>query len=132
MMMGEIYECPECGVMDDTAACACERAGRLHPIRVFREEDVRPLWEAARGGRAWIAVADFPAPDDWIAAPDARQGNARDITDGCPRCGHPANAHSNAREDDYRCSVKDCACLGWLPSERPKQIAASGEERKPA
>jgi hypothetical protein len=43
-------------------------------VRVFREEDVRPLWEAAadvkaREGECWPyvvgAVADFPAPDDW-------------------------------------------------------------------
>ena len=44
----------------------------LKPVTVFREEDVRPLWEAARGHvdhGASLPVLNafkaFPAPEEW-------------------------------------------------------------------
>lgn len=66
-----IYECPAHGPQGlppyDYPCAVCGAAVR--EVRVFREEDVRPLWQAANGRyvRELIeeAVDAFPAPADW-------------------------------------------------------------------
>lgn len=81
-----IYECPEHGVMrtcvtpfpDALPAPACRVFGcqqPTSPVRVFREEDVRPLWEAVNRRRRFgddtcephedDAFDAFPAPEEW-------------------------------------------------------------------
>lgn len=78
-----MYRCPVCGTWDQdehyTGGHDFDRFPDCHknqrvPVRVFREEDVRPLWEAADdsfvggdGERQALAVAvhDFPAPEEW-------------------------------------------------------------------
>lgn len=83
--METIYECHGCGSIGwngriaHLPECRCDN---LTAFRVFREEEVHPLWEAARKAAAlpadensrvsaWSlmpldeAVDDFPAPPDW-------------------------------------------------------------------
>lgn len=78
-----VYECPECGLVTDqpgngrcgvVALHSDADSVRLHgPIQVFRDEDVRPLWEALRllaspfSDRitAVQALDAFPAPEEW-------------------------------------------------------------------
>lgn len=82
-----IYECPDCGNGPETTPlipgvslrgdnrrrCPCGYIGEFVPVRLFREEDVRPLYEAAasRGGlfggddALARALRRFPAPEEW-------------------------------------------------------------------
>lgn len=73
-----IYRCPKCErVFDhhpmDHVALTGFCAGDVAEVRVFAEDDVRPLWEAAsevyEDSGAWKELRrplrDFPAPDDW-------------------------------------------------------------------
>jgi hypothetical protein len=77
-----IYECPKCdwwfgddderGEQPITCADGHDEVA-LREVRVFREEDVRPLWEIAVAGIAQFdpgrsgrnAVRNFPAPEEW-------------------------------------------------------------------
>lgn len=85
-----IYECTGCGEQrrHERDWCCYEAIPRstrrlareVVPVRMFREADVRPLWEAARvleaecgvsapdwdaADEAAAAIDAFPAPDDW-------------------------------------------------------------------
>lgn len=83
-----IYECPDCALVADAEVVqneSCYLAGHDEPVpvRVFRGEDVRPLWEAVKAmasAEQWGAIVDllsvtatvrdaFPAPPEWT--PDA-------------------------------------------------------------
>jgi hypothetical protein len=78
-----IYECPKCGAQHldrywgRTPNCP-HRGDEFREVRVFREEDVRPLWEAAQDAKDMLAmpapkyetaVDAFPAPEEWKEAP---------------------------------------------------------------
>lgn len=75
-----IYVCDEGHVGGSLAANGCEECyGGTKPVRVFREEDVGPLWDAAcevtdvlypaeEYGAArplHDALEAFPAPEEW-------------------------------------------------------------------
>lgn len=86
-----IYECPTCGHVIDRGGSpmppVCNGLRRPHGmivcrrVRVFREDDVRPLWEIANVYRREMdyliqgderprrrerdALDKFPAPEDW-------------------------------------------------------------------
>lgn len=85
-----IYLCPACGRsvdaldFDRTTCAGAEYDGSEHAdvmmvaVRVFREEDVRALWDASRqssehghhprdDARLRGALAAFPAPEEWRA-----------------------------------------------------------------
>jgi hypothetical protein len=76
-----VYECPECASLD-VSGTRCESLPdhdrRRAAVRVFREEDVRSLWEVVAAVavhdevKGWntpaIRVRDaFPAPEEWKA-----------------------------------------------------------------
>jgi hypothetical protein len=80
-----IYVCPECGTWGQEEGYTgghnfarnpeCCQNQRV-PVRVFREEEVRPLW-AARGLYGldvWKmhteAIDAFPAPEEWTRVAD--------------------------------------------------------------
>ncbi len=95
-----IYECPECGWWTGDAGqgatdrpeawCtgmhngAEHRSRRMLPVRVFRETDVRPLWDWLQLTAPWArapmpvgrqvmlaaAIKAFPAPADWHLTED--------------------------------------------------------------
>lgn len=69
-----IYECPKCGhrslALRSCAGPAALGSGHKRVdrtlVRVFRGEDVRPLWEACESHPMLMAVsANFPAPEEW-------------------------------------------------------------------
>lgn len=78
-----IYECPQigCGAMSRhpeqrEGQCWANDHGEPVPVRVFREEDVRPLWDHLHDIRheplctapkvhAQAALDAFPAPEEW-------------------------------------------------------------------
>lgn len=69
-----IYECRNCGLWRHVPSlCLCdERPKKRVPVRLFREEDVRPLWEAAKQessparSASFVGAVDaFPAPEEW-------------------------------------------------------------------
>jgi hypothetical protein len=72
-----VYECEVHGVRQVLRyEPPCDICGRvLKPVRVFREEDVKPLWEAVAfgadltGDEPFPAAIDaarmFPAPAEW-------------------------------------------------------------------
>lgn len=84
-----IYVCPACGWWEgdanrdpdgdcngaDASPWPTHALTEMVPVRVFREEDVRPLWEAAeertdsvyRSGVLEAAVEAFPSPEEWLS-----------------------------------------------------------------
>jgi hypothetical protein len=69
-----IYECPEPGHGTRLRPWMAggEPCPRCVPVRVFREEDVRPLWDALNAVRmaddhrnVGCALNAFPAPEAW-------------------------------------------------------------------
>lgn len=65
-----IYRCPECGKQRHGYPCLhCGSGLSGEEVRVFTEEDVRPLWEAL-DAMTWEPLAHrplaaFPTPKDW-------------------------------------------------------------------
>jgi hypothetical protein len=75
-----IYECPVCGAMTGSDHDCLGKPDHRHPrcrraeVRVFREEDVRPLWDFVRaetevlpstGAMPQDVLDAFPAPENW-------------------------------------------------------------------
>jgi hypothetical protein len=63
-----IYVCPNGHAKSthfgDAGCYVCGEA--VAPVSVFREEDVRPLFDAAQAGVIDpAAIAAFPAPEEW-------------------------------------------------------------------
>jgi hypothetical protein len=95
-----IYECPVCGTWSEDADYTgghdfarfpdCHRNQRV-PVRVFREEDVRPLWEELRDARRipsaiaalpgiGRALDAFPAPEEWSRRAEPAASSANEET----------------------------------------------------
>lgn len=66
-----IYACPGCGSLD-VERSRCESLPdhdlRRVAIRVFREDDVRPLWDFVRSETEILPTAAYVPAEDLIAA----------------------------------------------------------------
>lgn len=71
----------------------------------------------------WVVI-DLDGTQLKFGPQSIRHYNAQPQPTACPRCGHTAEQHSDARENDYQCMVARCPCVGWPLAERPAEKAA--------